>query len=113
MVKNFEIISTILIFLAVTLLSYAQNQFFNGLENPINILNEDFLNIYSFVCTVLSLFGIYFAFIQFSIQNKNEKNTYFGINYVSYVLNGSLIFNLSKSISFFTLGGILVFANTL
>ncbi|MGQ7387399.1 hypothetical protein ACTGWU_07665 [Streptococcus suis] len=66
-----------------------------------SVLEKDFLEIYSFIVGVLSLFGVYFAIIQFSLQLKGDKSIYFGIDYVSYLQNSSKIYQFSTSIVFF------------
>lgn len=67
-----------------------------------SILEKDFIEIYSFIVSVLSLFGVYFAIIQFSLQMKGDKNIYFGIDYVSYLQKSSQIYQFSTSNTFFT-----------
>ena len=54
-----------------------------------SVLEKDFIEIYSFIVSVLSLFRVYFAIIQFSLQMKGDRNIYFGIDYVSYLQNNS------------------------
>ena len=67
-----------------------------------SVLEKDFIDIYSFIVSVLSLFGVYFAIIQFSFQMKGDKNIYFGIDYVSYLQKSSQIYQFSTSNTFFT-----------
>ena len=67
-----------------------------------SVLEKDFIEIYSFIVSVLSLFGVYFAIIQFSLQMKGDRNIYFGIDYVSYLQNNSQIYQFSTSNTFFT-----------
>lgn len=67
-----------------------------------SVLEKDFIEIYTFIVSVLSLFGVYFAIIQFSLQMKGDKNIYFGIDYVSYLQKSSQIYQFSTSNTFFT-----------
>ena len=97
---NWKYASTLLITIVFfTLLQYL---FYCITKVDFSILEKDFIEIYSFIVSVLSLFGVYFAIIQFSLQMKGDKNIYFGIDYVSYLQKSSLIYQFSTSNSFFT-----------
>ena len=93
---GFTLLLTIVFF---TLLQYL---FYWVTKADFSILEKDFIEIYSFIVSVLSLFGVYFAIIQFSLQMKGDKNIYFGIDYVSYLQKSSQIYQFSTSNTFFT-----------
>lgn len=69
-------------------------------EGELLTLNEKIFNIYSFIATILSLFGIYFALIQFCLESKKNGNTFYGINYATEEINNSAIYSFFKSKSF-------------
>lgn len=85
----------------ILFLSMCQYFLYHCFDIYFYILNKDFFEIYSFVLGVLSLFGIYFAIIQFSLQLKGGNNTFFGIDYVSYIQKESKIYQFSTSKTFF------------
>ena len=71
-------------------------------------LDENLINIYSFIVSLLSLFGIYFAIIQFAVEMSSQNNTFYGVNYVRLVLDDSYTVNFLKSKFFYSLLGLLV-----
>ncbi len=64
-------------------------------------LDKSFFEVYSFIATVISLFGIYFALVQFALESKKKENTFFGINYISSIFYNSRVYGFFKSEIFF------------
>lgn len=92
----------VFILLAITVcFSSLQFLFYWATKVDFSVLEKDFIEIYSFIVSVLSLFGVYFAIIQFSLQMKGDKNIFFGIDYVSYLQKSSQIYQFSTSNTFF------------
>lgn len=98
--SNWKYASTLL--LTIVIFTSLQYLFYWVTKVDFSILEKDFIEIYSFIVSVLSLFGVYFAIIQFSLQMKGDKNIYFGIDYVSYLQKSSQIYQFSTSNTFFT-----------
>lgn len=98
--SNWKYASTLL--LTIVIFTSLQYLFYWVTKVDFSILEKDFIEIYSFIVSVLSLFGVYFAIIQFSLQMKGDKNIYFGIDYVSYLQKSSQIYQFSTSNIFFT-----------
>ena len=64
---------SILIFLVV--IQYSINGTQGLTESLSEPLNGKLLEIYSFIVSLLSLFGIYFAIIQFAVEMSSNNNT--------------------------------------
>lgn len=71
-------------------------------------LDGKLLDVYSFITSLLSLFGIYFAIIQFVVEMSSQNNTFFAVNYVRVVLDESNVVKILKSKFFYGLLGLLV-----
>lgn len=102
--KNQSQNSWIYVFILISItVCFSSLQFLFYWTTKVNfsVLEKDFIEIYSFIVSVLSLFGVYFAIIQFSLQMKGDKNIYFGIDYVSYLQKSSQIYQFSTSNAFF------------
>lgn len=96
---------SILIFLVVIQCSINGTQgLTESLSEP---LNGKLLEIYSFIVSLLSLFGIYFAIIQFAVEMSSKNNTFFGINYARVILESSYLIKFLKSKVFYILLGLL------
>ena len=70
------------------------NDIFKTLEGPL-------LELYSFIISLLSLYGIYFALIQFVIDISSNNNIFFGVNYARRILEESYIFRFLRSKLFY------------
>ncbi|EHG11397.1 hypothetical protein HMPREF9682_01793 [Streptococcus intermedius F0395] len=96
---------SILIFLVVI------QYFINGTQGLTESLSKpldgNLLEIYSFIVSLLSLFGIYFAIIQFAVEMSSNNNTFFGINYARVILESSYLIKFLKSKLFYILLGLL------
>ena len=78
--------------------------------NPVNIkfidsgskinFSDGLFSTIKNVTPVLSLYGMYFGFLQF-IANTAEKDIYMGENKLNYILNRSSAYQLSKSKMFY------------
>ena len=92
---------SILIFLVVI------QYFINGTQGLTESLSKpldgNLLEIYSFIVSLLSLFGIYFAIIQFAVEMSSNNNTFFGINYARVILESSYLIKFLKSNGFFSM----------
>lgn len=64
-------------------------------------LDGTLLDLYSFIISLLSLYGIYLALIQFAIERSSRDNTYFAVNYVRVTLEESYVFKFIKSTIFY------------
>lgn len=65
------------------------------------ILDGSFLDVYSFVISLLSLYGIYLALIQFVVEISSKDNTYFAVNYARRSLEESYVFRFLRSNLFY------------
>lgn len=96
---------SILIFLVV--IQYSINGTQGLTESLSEPLNGKLLEIYSFIVSLLSLFGIYFAIIQFAVEMSSNNNTFFGINYARVIIESSYLIKFLKSKLFYILLGLL------
>ena len=73
----------------------------------INFMDKSLIDILGFVVAILSLYGIYIAFIQFLLENDNLYH--FGVSKFRFILDRSLWSNLTKTKTFYFLLFCLVF----
>lgn len=107
-IKNYHkpssILEIIIYILIIIVLIYSQNCLGNiGIlpKKFSETLNGSLLDIYSFVISLLSLFGIYLALIQFVVEISSKDNTYFAGNYARFTLEESYIFRFLRSKLFY------------
>ena len=70
-------------------------------KNFSETLGGSFLEVYSFVISLLSLYGIYLALIQFVVEISSRDNTYFAVNYARISLEESYVFRFLRSKLFY------------
>lgn len=102
--KPSSILEIIIYILIIIVLIYSQNCLGNiGIlpKEFSETLNGPLLDSYSFVISLLSLFGIYLALIQFVVEISSKDNTYFAGNYARFTLEESYIFRFLRSKLFY------------
>ena len=99
--KKFEIIIYVLISIILIFLQKYLVDFKIISKKLSEILDGSFLDVYTFVITLLSLYGIYLALIQFVVEISSKDNTYFAVNYARRSLEESNVFRFLRSKLFY------------
>lgn len=82
-----------LVVLSVLIIFYFIQSFFGS--PAINFYNYSLTSLLEFVIGIFSLYGIYFAFLQF--LTENDKNYYLGVSKTRFILDNSLFSHLTRS----------------
>lgn len=85
----------------ITLVLIFSQKLHGKIEMLSKTLDGTLLGLYSFIISLLSLYGIYLALIQFAIEISSRDNTYFAVNYVRVTLEESYVFKFIKSTIFY------------
>lgn len=92
--------SNCILFILMSVLIWLQKK--NNIEffNFEKVKTDNIIAIYSFICAVLALYGIYLAFLQFLVENSD---TYLGINKANRIINYSNYYQLTQAPIFIVL----------
>lgn len=102
--KPIKIAEIIVFIIIMIFLIIAQNHLSEKRTLPndtFKTLEGSLLELYSFIISLLSLYGIYFALIQFVIDISSNNNIFFGVNYARRILEESYIFRFLRSKLFY------------
>ena len=95
----------IFIFVLITIFLVCSQKFLGKIEmlskTFLETLDGTLLELYSFIISLLSLYGIYLALIQFVVEISSRDNTYFAVNYARVTLEESYVFKFLKSKLFY------------
>lgn len=95
-IKHHGIIIEIILFIFLILV-YSLQCYFK--LNHINFSQKDIIDTLAFPVAILTLYGIFIAFLQFLIENN--KGFYLGVSKIKFLVDNSILAQCIKSIIFF------------